>query len=141
MNFNHFFNIAWNQFIYTSIQLWKNFYIQWIKEGDRIIVIYYEELKSEKLKEHLIRLARFMNFTIDEERLSCVLKYPVGKFRRKDTCFDPTTKPKDSTDDQVYLDEHVILINSAIQKVSDVIKQRKFDSSIIDMYMNSNFKI
>ena len=82
-----------------------------------------------------------MNFTIDKERLSCVLKYPVGKFRRKDTCFDPTTKPKYSTDDQVYLDEHVILINSAIQKVSDVIKQRKFDSSIIDMYMNSNFKI
>ena len=103
--------------------------------------MYYEELKSEKLRENLIRLANFMNTTIDEQRLSCVLKYPEGKFRRTDTCFDPTTKPKNSKDDRVYSDEHVILINSAIQRVSDVIKQRNFDSSITSMYKNSNFKI
>ena len=115
--------------------------MQWIKEGNRINIVYYEELKSEKLKEKLIELANFMNFQIDKERLSCVLRYPVGKFRRKDTCFDPTTKPKDNSDDHVYLDEHVIMINSAIRRGSYVIKQRNLDSSIIAMYENSNFRL
>ena len=115
--------------------------MQWIKEGSQIHIVYYEELKSEKLRKHLVDLVNFINFTIDEERLSCVLKHPVGKFRRRETCFDPTTNPKDSTDHHVYLADHVILINAAIQRVSEIIKERNFDSSIIDMYKNSNFRI
>ena len=98
-------------------------------------------MKSEKLRTHLIDLANFINFTIDEERLRCVLKHPLGKFRRIETCFDPTTNSKHSADHHVYLDDHVILINTAIQRVSEIIKERNFDSSIIDKYKNSNFRI
>ena len=115
--------------------------MQWILEGDRIQIVYHETLTKQNLKSTLVDLGQYLSFTIDEERLNCVIKHREGYYRRKKACFDINTKPKNSTSDFVYSNKQITLINSAIQRVNEAIKNRKFKSSHMHSYMSTNFKL
>ena len=132
----------WDNFVLSSIQLWKNYYLNWIGEGNQILIVYYDDLKSpEKLKASLKNIITFMNFTIDEERLDCVLKHPEGVFHRKESCYDRNTKPKNIQTDFIYSNQQISLINSAIKQVNKAMRNRGLKSSHLPSYENTNVKL
>ena len=111
-------------------------------KGRRIHVIYYEDLKSpEKLKPILNQVSDFMNFTMDMERLNCVLKHPKGQFLRKETCFDRKTRPSNNKSDFIYTNQQIVWMNSAIRKVNEEIGKRGLETSHLLSYEDSNLKI
>ena len=133
--------LDWDKFLNTVIDLWERFYLQWILEGDRIQIVYYENLRNKNLKSTLVDIGKYLDFGIDEERLKCVKNHDEGYFHREKTCFDMDTKPKDSTSDFVYSNRQISLINSAIQRVNEAIKRRGFNSFHMQSYMGTNFKL
>lgn len=73
----------WNRFVNRSVVGWETLATVWIRGLERGGVIYYEQLRHNTRSE-LIRLAKMMGITYDEERLNCVLKHSEdNSFKRK----------------------------------------------------------
>ena len=106
------------------------------------MIIYYEDLtKKDNLIPTLEKIVKFMNFTVQKERLDCVSKYRKGKFYQNGKCIPKTQKQDCDEDGFIYSKKHVRWINSAIRKVNKAIKQRGFDNSHLQSYENINVKL
>ena len=134
--------LDWDNFVNISIQLWEQFYLEWLTNGENIMIIYYEDIiREDNLIPTIKKVTEFMNFTVQKERLDCVSKHRKGKFYQSAKCIPKTQKEAGEKDDFVYLKKHVKWINSAIRKVNKAIKNRGFDDSHLRTYENNNVKL
>ena len=133
----------WNNFLHISIQLWEKFYIDWLSSGKNILVVFYEDLLKEDIFIPTIeRMVRFMNFTIDKERLNCVSKHRKGKFFQGAKCIGKRRIQDNETfNGYIYSKKHIRWINSAIRKVKKAMEDRGLRGTHMDTYENTNIKL
>ena len=136
-----------NNWILKTIQYWEQFYINWIRNGKKILVIYSENFEDGLFKNTLKKITDFLNFDWNEQRLNCVLKRKKDRFHQRKPSF---TKGHSHTNFtafiaskinycatnetytwNIYSKKHFIWINSAIRKVKHELKKRGLDSSYI----------
>ncbi|XP_072164172.1 sialate:O-sulfotransferase 2-like [Diadema setosum] len=85
----------WIDFVAGKSRTWTNSALNYLQYSRRILVIHYEELRSDAFLP-LQKMVRFLGQTIDEERILCTLSSPDGKFKRRESSrqklsFDPFT--------------------------------------------------
>ena len=106
------------------------------------MIVYYEDLiKPENLEPSIEKIVNFMNFTIQNERLSCVSKHRKGKFYQNGKCIQKEQKLLCDGIEFVYSKKQVKWINSAIRNVRKAMKKRGLDDSHLRTYENSNVKL
>ena len=106
------------------------------------MLVYYEKLISDELSSTLVDTISFMNMTIDNERLDCVIKNSEGIFPRTEKCISQESKkPKCDENEYIYSRKHFMWINAAIRKVRSKVKKRRLDTSYISKYENTNIKL
>ena len=115
--------------------------MEWLINGNHILVIYYEELTEGNLKPALEKIIQFMNFTTHKERLDCVSKHRKGNFYQHAKCIPNAKKDDQQNNKYVYSAKHVRWVNSAIRRVNNEIKRRGFDDSYLNSYENNNFPL
>lgn len=106
------------------------------------MVIYYEDLtKKDNLETYILQIANFMNFTIQKERLTCVLKHRKGKFYQNQKCIPRAEKEICDRMEFIYSNKQMKWINSAINKVRKAIRKRGLDDSHLQSYKDTNIKL
>ena len=149
------FSLDWNDFVLFKIHRWKEFYVKWLKEGRKVMVVVYENLtNNDMLRHHLYDILDFMNFKVDLSRIECTIKHSEGKFHRNHhTCIkkkvtdrgneDYSTyyeKNNDITND-IFTNDHKLVINMAIDTVNEALVKRGFNPLPIDDYKNTKIKL
>ena len=145
--------LGWDSSIHSSIQLWEDFYIQWIARGTNTLVVYYESMVSDSLESRLKNITKFLNLQWNKHRLRCILKH-MGKAQLNDNClpkgllnitskqFISYSKNCETTTEKctfsIYATKHVIWINSAISNVQRAIETSGLKPSIMSKYKNKN---
>ena len=123
----------WNRFVHKSIQLWEDFYLNWINKGNQILIIHYEHLKNASdLKKTLSDVCEFLNFKFDEDRFNCLARHPFTLFQRNKGCMKNITKNVDIKDRRFYIykqtsvfqTKHNLRIDFAIEKINDAAERR-----------------
>ena len=105
-----------------SIRNWLSLGQQYLDSTEiRTHPIIYERLKSD-LKVELESAIRFLNVTLDPEKIQCVIKNSEGRHHRKAN--SSITYPL-----ELYPKKIVKVFNDDIDKVADIL-QRKFDIDI-----------
>ena len=67
-----------------SVAEWETLASVWIQGLEQGGVVYYERLRHDTRNE-LLRLAKIMGITYDEDRLHCVLKHAVDNTFKRDS--------------------------------------------------------
>ena len=67
-----------------SVAEWETLASVWIRGLEHGGVVYYERLRKDTRTE-LIRLAKMMGLTYDEDRLNCVLKHAKDNTFKRDS--------------------------------------------------------
>ena len=145
--------IGWDSFIHSSIQLWEEFYIQWIVRGTNKLVVYYDSLVSDSLENTLKTIAKFLHFQWNEHRFGCIQKHN-GNPQSNPNCLSKgllnitskqfisyATNCWTATENctfNIYAKKHIIWINSAIRNVQRAIEIHGLDPSIMSKYKNKN---
>ena len=149
--------IGWDSFIHSSVQLWEDFYIQWIRHGKNILVIFYDSLASNSFENTLRTIAKFLNFRWSKHRLGCILKHNVKPFQTNDTCLPkglldikskhvnsyPTNcaTSREKCKFHIYTKKHIIWINSAIRNVQREIRKHGIDPSLLSNNTKKNISL
>ena len=113
--------------------------MKWIRQGRKIMIIYYEDLRSTKLANELSNIADFMNLKIDQQRLDCTLMHQEGNFLRKKSCYDIQSKPKGRKTGYIYSSQHLVWMNNAIRNVRQETLKRGFRK--LPSYEDSNIQL
>lgn len=96
----------WPEFVSSYAPWWASHALSWLKFGQRLLVVHYEELQKT-LVPQLRRIMSFLNVTLNEERLLCAHGNQDGHFKRsgsKRPSFDPFTPDMRSTIDSFIRD-------------------------------------
>ena len=97
----------------------------WISGLEKGGVVYYERLRHNTRSE-LIRLAKMIGVTYDEDRLNCVIKHSE----------DNSFKRKSHTNSRPYTTSQRMLINKSIERVQIILKERGLDPLPVEHYDN-----
>ena len=81
----------WDKFVRITIQLWEQFYVQWLLEGKDVKMVYYEKLGTDQLESTLKKMASFMNHTIEKDRFKCFVKH-LNEYQHKKKCIGHSIK-------------------------------------------------
>lgn len=151
------YSIEWDSFIHISIQHWEYFYIQWIRGGNNIFVIYPSSFENGSAKNTLKKLTHFADLEWNEAHLNYVLNGWEDKLRPRkytfkkdepyvnDAKFIASTMNSCAHSQQfaidIYSKKHVVWINSAIRNVKHELKKRGLDESYISNYETKNFRV
>ncbi|XP_076336830.1 WSCD family member GA21586-like [Tachypleus tridentatus] len=73
----------WQTFLEKQIKVWKELTLDWLKFNGPLHIVRYEEL-VEHVKDNLLKLIEFLNVTVSNATLSCVLENKEGFFKRKE---------------------------------------------------------
>ncbi|XP_022246035.1 WSCD family member GA21586-like [Limulus polyphemus] len=100
----------WQLFLEKQIKVWKELTLDWLKFNGPLHIVKYEEL-VEHLKDNLLKLIEFLNVSVSNATLSCVLENKEGFFKRKERIqkleiFDTSIKR--------MIDKHVDTVEKAI---------------------------
>lgn len=150
--------LDWDSFVHSSVQLWEDFYIQWIRNGKDTLVIYYDSLSSDLLENTLKNITRFLHLQWNDHRVRCTFKHSNNKLKKHNTCFPKghlDIKSKEfmshstncgstssvNCEFNIYTKRHMIWINSAIENVQREIEKRGLDSSLMPNYKNTNVSL
>nr|XP_002735861.2 PREDICTED: WSC domain-containing protein 2-like [Saccoglossus kowalevskii] len=71
----------WQDFVYGKAQSWTNTVIEWLKFRGPLLLVRYENMKSNSMGE-LVRILKFLGHDVTKERLQCVSRNSQGKFKR-----------------------------------------------------------
>ena len=69
----------WKNYVSDMFKKWLLFHIYWLNRGIKMLVVHFEDLRSNQ-EQQLRRVMRFLNRTLTDKVLNCVLQHP-GKFR------------------------------------------------------------
>ena len=157
IDFIYPYGIAWDSFIQFAIQRWEDFYIQWIRHGKSIFVIYPDNFINGEAIYTSKNLTNFMDFEWNESRLNCSLKRQENKFSKRKQYseknpWNATTKrfiassknycaPNQTYTLNIYSKKHFIWINSSIKTVKHELEKRNFDTSYISSYQTDHFRV
>ena len=145
----------WDLFIHRSIQHWEHFYIQWISNPTKILVVYFDDLASERTENTLKSAITFLNLKINEDRLNCVLQHNEDTYRKQSDFLNKNILYANTTNFRatnscilneiysfnMYTNTHVVWINSAIRRVKHELQKRGFEASRLSNYENTNLQI
>ncbi|XP_007894880.2 WSC domain-containing protein 1 [Callorhinchus milii] len=98
---HHWKSQEWPEFVNTYASWWASHTLEWLRQGRRVLVVHYEELKRNLLGE-LRRMVGFLQLSVPEERLLCVESHRDGNFKRsgrRQKDFDPFTPDMKATID------------------------------------------
>ncbi|XP_070539343.1 sialate:O-sulfotransferase 1-like [Ptychodera flava] len=73
---------AWFNKLVWQVHFYENFVNNWIGLGKPILVLHYENIKEDAVRE-IRRVVKFLNLTVDEERMECVRRNTEGNYHRK----------------------------------------------------------
>ena len=130
---------------------WKQFYLQWLREGRNIMVIIYENLTE--LRPHIHDILSFLNFTTDSSRIDCTIKYSEGRFHRKEKCVTKKVMnyqhkmhsipySQDSKiANNIFTKDHRREINAVIDRVNRALIKRGFKPLPLYEYKNTKIKL
>ncbi|XP_017293302.1 WSC domain-containing protein 1 isoform X3 [Kryptolebias marmoratus] len=102
----------WPEFVSSYAPWWASHALSWLKFGQRLLVVHYEELQRALLPQ-LRFITAFLNVTVTEERLLCAQSNQDGHFKRSGTqqpSFDPFT-----SDMKQMIDSFIHTVNQALQ--------------------------
>ena len=145
----------WDRFVLSSIQRWEYFYIQWIRNGDDILFIYFEDLASRLTEIVLKKIIQFLNIQLDNDRLSCVLMHKEDIFKRETSFLHKNILNTRTQNFRLsnscvgnelhtfnrYNKMRVVWINLAIRNVKRELTKRGLDPLHLSNYENTNIKI
>ena len=147
MIFYIYYLTEWNDYVHSTIDLWENFHTELIKNGRKLLMLYYEDLQNiSSLKKILTHITRFLNFPHDKKRLKCVLKHTTGMFRRKKRCLKEPSDP-DGIDygklnnTEIYTMEQKKRIDLAIKNVQSTLTKHGHMSKHTSSYRDTSVKI
>lgn len=75
------FRREWNNFLFDEMENWYQFNMRWLQFPRPLHVIMYDQLKSNTSTE-IVALLKFLNLTITNKELLCVLRNVNGHFKR-----------------------------------------------------------
>ncbi|XP_007556490.1 WSC domain-containing protein 1 [Poecilia formosa] len=102
----------WPEFVSSYAPWWASHALSWLKFGQRLLVVHYEELQRALLPQ-LRLVAAFLNVSITEERLLCAQSNQDGHFKRPGAqrpSFDPFTP-----DMRRMIDSFILTVDQALQ--------------------------
>ena len=145
------FDSVWDGFVSAKIQQWEQFYIKWLEEGKNVLVIVYENLKTEKLRKSLKDISKFLNKKMDDHRLECTILHSEGKFHRKAKCITAKFHDNGNSDylrsenqnltDDIFSADNRLRINNAIDNVNKAMMSRGFDYLPLKEYKNTTIQL
>ena len=145
--------------MYNSIIAWNSFYVEWIRNGQNVIIVSYEELSDDdKLEISLKQIAKFLNFEVNMKRIACTIKYKQDTFGRKDICrvipdnwrnlvgeLENTVEVEELIVEgnkySVFTKKHTAWINSAIRNVEKEMKKSNYNVPLISSYKNTQIYV
>ena len=126
----------WDRFVHRSIQHWEQFYIQWIANTKKVLVVYLDDLGSN-LTNTFKNVITFLNLKSKTDFLNKSILYAkTSNFGATNTCI--SDEPYSFN---MYTKPHVVWINSAIKTVKNHLKKRGLNASRLSDYENTNLKI
>ena len=144
---SYLFILDWDRFVFYTIQLWEEFYIQWIVKGKNILIIRYENLNHKGSLNRILReVCNFLDFPVNKNRLKCALKNEFNRFRRKKQCLKVSDSPSHGfineqlNNSDIFSQKHKLWINAAIRNVNTAICNRKMKDKSILSYTNAKVK-
>ena len=147
---------GWDHFVSNKIQMWEQFYLKWLEEGNDVMIVVFEHLTKGLLNETLKEIFTFLNFAFDEERLKCTIKHSEGRFHRKEKCIRkrlPVRKKNVAKENNIYsgsnqnntndifTEQQKLKINLAIQNVNDAIIKRSLNPLPLSNYKNTVIRL
>ena len=146
-----------NSFVSREIQYWEQFYLNWIRHGKGMLVLYPDNFASDLIRNTLKKIANFMSFEWNDRRVDCALKRDRERFPQKQGSYEKTKpkrklkrfiaskmnscSPNETYKWNIYKRKHFIWINSAIRNVKRELQNRGFDSTFISDYEMKHFMI
>ncbi|KAM4545171.1 sialate:O-sulfotransferase 1 isoform 1-T2 [Odontesthes bonariensis] len=102
----------WPEFVSNYAPWWASHALSWLKFGQRLLVVHYEDLQRA-LFPQLRLITAFLNITVTEERLLCAQSNQDGHFKRsraQQPSFDPFT-----SDMRQMIDSYIHTVDQALQ--------------------------
>ncbi|XP_071390757.1 LOW QUALITY PROTEIN: sialate:O-sulfotransferase 1 [Centroberyx affinis] len=102
----------WPEFVSSYAPWWASHALSWLKFGQRLLVVHYEELQRA-LFPQLRLITSFLNISMTEERLLCAQSNQDGHFKRSGSqrpSFDPFTP-----DMRKMIDSFIDTVDQALQ--------------------------
>ncbi|XP_053297803.1 WSC domain-containing protein 1 [Pleuronectes platessa] len=102
----------WPEFVSSYAPWWASHALSWLKFGQRLLVVHYEELQRDLLPQ-LRLITSFLNVTMTEERLLCAQSNQDGHFKRsvaQKSSFDPF-----NPDMKQMIDSFIHTVDEALQ--------------------------
>ena len=116
------YSAGWNDYVAFKIERWEDLYTKWITQtSNGIVLIQYEDmLDSQKQPGVIENILQFLKlFHADQERMRCLSANHEGKFHRKNKSKKVRCAP--DTSNQYFTDEQKSLIDSAIDRLSNLV--------------------
>ncbi|KAF2368788.1 Sulfotransferase domain [Trinorchestia longiramus] len=116
---SHFVGEGWDYFVALKIQLWENFYTDWLEQcpSSDVFVTHYEILKLN-VRSELAEILHFFHLPVDEHRLECLLSHSDASFKRRES------RSKQYSGILFYPWHLKCLIYSAIDRLNFVLVQK-----------------
>ena len=107
---NTFDTPEFRNWVVTCIHRWFELIDDWIKFGNELYFVFYEDLKENPVEE-IRKLLQYLGLDVDESRLACLSNYLTGPFQRiGETMDDP------------YAEEDHLLINNMVEKGEEILQ-------------------
>ena len=74
-------NPEWSKFVRHKAQFWYEYFTSWFFTGHPTLLVYYDDLKANTLKE-VKRMLDFLNFPYSDEVVASRLAASFDKFHR-----------------------------------------------------------
>ncbi len=110
------------EFVKQEMKLWEEIYTDYLSVGSDVLVVHYEDLKTD-LRGQVVRILENLEMPVDDLRVNCSLTMPHDKVKRKS---------RDLEDP--YDDELRDIIERAIDRIQEMLKFRYFSLLPVEKY-------
>lgn len=124
----HFVGKGWAEFVSLKIQLWRDFYMDWLTHSkpEDIHIIHYEHLKQNPVEE-MRKVIQYLKLVENSDRLYCLGQHTDGLFKRKPSKNVPL-------DLNPYTRELKDLIYEAIDELNNILQEKGKEQLPLDVY-------
>ncbi|XP_042869946.1 uncharacterized protein LOC122251829 [Penaeus japonicus] len=124
----HFVGKGWAEFVSLKIQLWRDFYVDWLSTSkpENIHIIHYEHLKKNPVEE-MRKVIQYLKLPENNDRLDCLGQHTDGLFKRKPSKNVPL-------DLNPFTRELKDLIYAAIDDLNNVLRETGKDQLPLEIY-------
>ncbi len=113
---------AFREFVRQEIKLWEEIYMDYLSIGSDLLVVHYEDLKTD-LRGQVVRILEDLDMPVDDLRVNCSLTMPHDKVKRKARNLEDP-----------FNDELRELIEASISRIQDMLRFRNFPLLPVEKY-------